>query len=544
MIDSLPYSRRAALHLLGGTMLYVPLAACGEDEAARVLPAAPALPGPAPTPGPTPGSTATSAADLRPRYHIAAPPGGWINDPQRPIRTADGWALWALFNPTYPDGGTSWRRWTSTDLVTWRDRGVSIPRNTTSFGDVWTGSTVRDTDNTSGFGAGAIVALATMPANNAAGQNQSCALWYSLDEGASFTFHEIVLPNYPGNKPFRDPTIFWHEPTRRWILTLSEEGKIGIYTSPDLKSWSYASGFLSDLVGSVMECSHLFQLHLYDDQLATSSAKWVLLVGGNGTALGFTVGTYYWVGEFDGATFTADDTTGQWLDNGADFYAAVVWTDPHAADPIGSAYTIGWMSNWDYANQLPTNAGYRGQLSIVRQLWLRRNGELTHLCSMPLAEQNLAFPRAVRGSDQFVSAGTDYAWPSGAELLAGRIDMTLTRVDDSWPTGLWLSVRGGGGYFTQIGFQLRDNAVFLKRDTSGPDAPNVDAWRRNRTANCNFNGGTAKISLFVDAGSIEIFVNDGAAVLSELITSPAGSTELRLNVAGGSIRVSEVTIWA
>lgn len=548
MVDSTPYSRRATLRLLGTTTLFFPLSACGEGGAAGMLagatssPNATPIPFPTPMPSPTPMPTATPTADLRPRYHIAAPGGGWINDPQRPIRTADGWTLWALFNPTYPNGGTSWRRWTSTDLITWRDRDVAIPRNTTPFGDVWTGSTVRDTDNTSGFGAGAIIALATMPANDAAGQNQSCALWYSLDEGASFTFHAIVLPNYPGNKPFRDPTVFWHEPTRRWVLTLSEEGKIGIYTSSDLKSWSYASGFFSDLVGSVMECSHLFQLHLYDENGVVGPDKWVLLVGGNGTAQGFTVGTYYWVGDFDGTTFTADTMTGQWLDSGADFYAAVVWADPRAADPLASACTIGWMSNWDYANQLSTNAGYRGQLSIVRQLRLRRAGGITRLLSTPLAEQNGAFDHMVAGTDQVISEGADYMWPSGAGFFAGRIDLTLTRVGDSWPTGLWLSVRGGGGYFTQVGLQLRDNAVFLKRDRSGPNAPDVDAWTKTRTAGCDFTDGTATISLLVDAGSIEVFVNEGAAVLSELITAPLNSTELHLNTAGGSVGVSDVTI--
>ena len=541
MEDAKPYSRRSTLRLLGSTMLFFPLAGCGDEEA-TAAPTGSAPPTPIPTPSPTATATATATADLRPRYHIAAPNGSWINDPQRPIRTTDGWTLWALYNPTYPQGGTSWRRWTSTDLVTWQDRGVAIPRNTNAFGDVWTGSTVRDTNNTAGFGAGAIIALATMPADNAAGQNQSCALWYSLDEGATFAFHAIVLPNYPGNKPFRDPTVFWHAPTRRWVLTLSEEGKIGIYTSPDLKNWSYASGFLSSLVGGIMECSHLFRLHVYDENGATSSDKWVLLVGGNGTAQGFTVGTYYWVGDFDGTTFKADTTSGQWLDSGADFYAAVVWADPRAADPLASAYTIGWMSNWDYANQLPASAGYRGQLSIVRQLRLRRLGGITRLWSTPLAEQNKAFTRTIVGTAQVIAEGTDYAWPSGAGVVASRIDLTLTRVGNSWPTGLWLSVRGGGGYFTQVGFQLRDNTVFVKRDTSGPDAPNVDAWRKNRTATCDFASGTATVSLFVDAGSIEVFVNGGAATLSELITAPLSSTELHLNAAGGSVRVSDVSI--
>lgn len=492
------------------------------------------------TPGPTPTPTATTASG-RPRYHLAAPDGGWINDPQRPVRIGDAWTMWVLYNPTWPTGGTEWRRWTSTDLVRWTDRGVSIPRRTTSFGDVWSGSAVIDTNNTAGFGAGTLIALATMPADNAAGQNQSTALWYSRDGGASFTFHAIVHPNFPGNKPFRDPTVFWHAPTSRWVMTLSEEGKIGFYTSPDLKQWSYASGFASSLVGGVMECSHLFPLHLYEANGTTTVDKWVLLVGGDGTAAGFTGGTYYWVGSFDGTTFTADSATGQWLDGGADYYAAVVWRDPAAADPLAAAYTIGWMNNWAYANSLPAPHGYRGQLSIVRQLRLHRTASVPRLRMTPIAAQNAAFQGTVSGSEQTIADGTTYAWPV-AGILAGRIDLTLTRAGGSWPGGVWLSVRGGDGYFTQVGFELRDNRVFVKRDTSGPNSPDSPAWRQLRSVACDFTGGTAKISVFLDASSIEVFVNDGEAVLSELIVAPSTSTRLDLAASGGSVRVSGVTV--
>ncbi|MEP9402110.1 glycoside hydrolase family 32 protein [Sphingomonas sp. VNH70] len=530
-------SRRHTLGLLATLPL---LPACGEgsgDGGGGTVSA----PAPTPTPTPTPSATAT-AVSARPRYHVAAPDGGWINDPQRPVRIGNAWTMWALYNPTWPTGGTEWRRWTSTDLVSWTDRGVSIPRRTTSFGDVWSGSAVVDTNNTAGFGAGTLIALATMPADNAAGQNQSTALWYSRDDGASFTFHAIVHPNFPGNKPFRDPTVFWHAPTARWVMTLSEEGKIGFYTSTDLKQWNYASGFLSDLVGGVMECSHLFPLHLYEADGTTTADKWVLLVGGDGTARGFTGGTYYWVGSFDGTTFTADSATGRWLDGGADYYAAVVWRDQQAADPLAAAWTMGWMNNWAYANRLPAPAGYRGQLSVVRRLRLERIGGTPRLRMTPIAAQDTAFTRMLTGSEQTIAEGSDYAWPTGAAMVAGRIDLTLRRVGSQWPGGLWLSVRGGGGFFTQIGLELRDDRLFLKRDTSGPDAPDSAAWRQNRSVACDFTGGVAKLSIFLDAGSIEVFANDGEAVLSSLINAPVTATGLNLNVAGGTVRVSDVRL--
>ncbi|MEN2747535.1 glycoside hydrolase family 32 protein [Sphingomonas sp. T9W2] len=532
-------SRRQTLGLIATLPLLPGCGASGDGGGGRVSVAGPA---PTPTPGPTPTPTATSVSG-RPRYHIAAPDGGWINDPQRPVRIGDGWTMWALYNPTWPNGGTEWRRWTSTDLVTWTDRGVSIPRRTTSFGDVWSGSAVIDTANTAGFGAGTLIALATMPADNAAGQNQSTALWYSRDNGASFAFHAIVHPNFPGNKPFRDPTVFWHAPTARWVMTLSEEGKIGFYTSPDLKQWSYASGFLSTLVGGVMECSHLFPLHLYEADGTTTADKWVLLVGGDGTGSGFTGGTYYWVGSFDGTGFIADSSAGQWLDGGADYYAAVVWQDATAADPLAGAWTIGWMNNWAYANQPAAPAGYRGQLTIVRNLRLQRAaGSSPRLRMTPIAAQNGVFQTTVVGTDQTITDGSDYVWPAGAEVVAGRIDLTLSRVGADWPGGAWLSVRGGDGYFTQIGFELRDNRLFVKRDTSGPDAPDHAAWRQNRSIPCDAADGRVAVSIFLDTASIEVFVNDGDGVLSERITAPSNAARLNLNASGGSLRVSEVRI--
>lgn len=528
------YSRRQTLEMLAAFPM---LSSCGSE----LEPAMGTKSAPSEAINP-PISPTTTQINERPRYHVAAPSGGWINDPQRPVRIGDRWTIWALFNATYPTDGTEWRRWTSTDLVTWQDQGISIPRHTTSYGDIWTGSAVIDVANSAGFGTGALIALVTMPADNEAGQNQSCALWYSLDEGASFTFHGIVLPNFPGNRQFRDPTVFWHETSGNWIMTLSEEGKIGIYTSLDLKHWTYSSGFLSNVVGGVMECSHLFRLHLYGPDGTTSSDKWVLLVGGDGTAIGFTGGTWYWVGEFDGTSFTPDFSDGRWLDGGADFYAAVIWSDPQAPDPLARAYSVAWMNNWAYANQLLPTHDYRGQLSIVRELRLQLIDDAPRLFSTPLPAQNDIFIRTLHGTDQTINEGRNYIWPTHAGAIASRIDLTLIRVGSTWPSGVWLSVRGGGGYFTQVGLELRDNRAFIKRDTSGPGAPDNKSWRENRSISCDFMGGIAKISLFIDANSIELFLNEGEATLSELITARMIDTDLDLSTAGGSVRISNVLI--
>jgi len=465
-----------------------------------------------------------------------------MNDPQRPIKINGVWNLWALYNPTFPSNGTSWRRWTSSDLVTWADRGISIPRLTTPYGDVWTGSTVIDRDNTAGFGAEALIALVTMPAPDAGGQNQSCALWYSLDGGATFTFHAIVLQNVPGHRAFRDPSVFWHEPTRRWVATISQEGKIGFYTSPNLRQWTYVSGFVSSAVGTVMECSQLVRLHLYNSDGSTTTDKWVLLVGGNGSASGHTIGTYYWIGDFDGITFAPTWSEGQWLDYGSDFYATILWIDPDDADPHAAAYAIAWQQNWNYAAKYPATNGYKGQLSIVRRLRLLSIDGVARLSNEPLPQQNKVFNELTAGRNQTIGNGTEYQWPIWLNSPACRIDFTLTRVGDKWPESATLSVRQGGEYGTDVKFALAENSAFLRRDRSGPRPTDSPHWSAVRTIPCNFSGGIAKVTLFVDASSVELFLNEGAASASSLITAPIGATGVALSAKGGLIEVSNLQI--
>ena len=119
-----------------------------------------------------------------------------------------------------------------------------------------------------------------------------------------------------------------------------------------------------------MECPNMFQLHLYNEDASYNSDKRVLLCRGDGSSGGFTRGTHYWVGSFDGTTFTPDEWNGQWLDGGSDCYATTVFQDPNASDPLSFAYAIAWENNWDYAQSLPS-AGIPGQVSIVRQLRLQ-----------------------------------------------------------------------------------------------------------------------------------------------------------------------------
>lgn len=519
-------SRRSALLLMAAAPASIYFLGCSSSskQAAVVTPTAP------------------STSNLRPRYHLT-PASGWINDPQRPLFIGNQWNLWVLWNGDYPSGnGTEWRRYTSSDLVTWDDRGVSIPKYTNIYGDVWTGSSVIDANNTAGYGSGAVIAVMTMPCNTLGGQ--STALWYSKDNGVSFQFGEIVQKNpLAGNTTisdlvFRDPCVFWHVPTNRWVMSIAEVGKLSIYSSNDLKNWVYQSSMARSDLGT-MECPHLFQLHLYNADGSTTQDKWILLCGANGTSEGFTTGTAYWTGEFDGIAFTPDASSPQWLDHGPDFYATSVFADASSPDPLAYCFAIAWENNWDYAKAMPT-VGYYGQLSITRKLRLQEVNGLPVLVNQPLSAESGVFPSTAQGADQTISDGVPYQWPTWQAIPSYNLDFTLSAQDGSWPTTIQLLVRTGNGDSTSINFDPTDGLVSIDRSQCGPAPKSDTAWNSPRQATCNF-GSPIAVSVFVDTGSVEIFLN-GQAAISALITTPPSATGMGLTAKGGSVAVSNLVL--
>ncbi len=526
-------SRRTALSLISAAAAS-PFVGCGDLASSSLQPS----------------SRITSAN--RPRFHLT-PAKEWINDPQRPIFLNNTWNMWVLYAADYSSStGTEWRHYTSTDLVNWTDQGTSIPKNTTQFGDVWTGSTVIDTNNTAGHGAGALIALMTMPANNTgsggatqtgggSGQNQSTALWYSNDGGKTFSFDSIVQPNYPGNNAiFRDPSIFWHVPTQRWIMSLAEQNKLSVYTSTDLKHWTYASGLYTDQLG-IMECPNLFPLHLYDASGNILSDKWILLSGANGYKTGRTINTYYWVGSFDGVTFTPDPGSGTWLDFGSDFYACTVFTPAGTGDPLATATAIAWMNNWGYAAQFPT-VDYFGQLSTTRTLRLQMSNGKATLFNTPLPALDSIFTSTVSGANQVISDASAYSFPAWANTPACKIDFKLTQQNGAWPGAIFFSLRTGNGYFTQLTFDFGKSNIFFKRDSGGPQPTSDGSWVNNANAPFNFSQSMLAVSVLIDINSVEVIINGGQVSMSSLITAPQTATGLGMNVAGGSALLSGFTI--
>ncbi len=468
-------------------------------------------------------------------YHFTVP-DQWKNDPQRPVFLDGTYHYYYLYNADYTAGGvgTAWRLATSTDLVGFTGEGIAIPKDTTSNGDVWSGSAVVDAEDTAGFGAGAVVALATMQPVDGA-NTQAQYLWYSTDGGRSFTNHgtDPVLAN-PDVVDFRDPKVIWDADRARWVMTLAENNKIGFYVSPNLREWTYVSGFVKDGIG-VLECPDLFRI-----QTADGTAKWVLAASANGKASGLPNTYAYWTGEFDGETFAADAADPQWLDHGFDWYAAVTWErhgEGGAVDPA-VRYALGWLNNWDYANTTPTveTDGFNGTDSIVREITLHRlpSGTFT-LLSRPVAALDGRVTRIVDLGDLQVAADTTLA----LDYAGVAYELTTTV---SWEqlegAGLQLRTSADGTRHVDVGVH-QDYGFVNRRYTTNPDASGN--WQESHTP-FDPAAGQVRLRVLVDRTSVEVFFDDGHYVHSHEVFPPPEDTGIALYTLGGAASFSAVTI--
>ena len=313
----------------------------------------------------------------RPIYHHT-PQYGWMNDPNGMFYKDGVWHLCYQYNPYGSQWeNLSWGHSTSTDLINWKAEPTALEPD--ALGMMFSGCCVVDKNNTAGFGKDAIVALYTT-----AGARQTQSLAYSTDGGKTFTKYAdnpIITSNVPD---FRDPHVFWNEEAGFWNMILAAGQQMSIYSSKDLKEWKHESDFGAEYgnhVG-VWECPDLMKMNVK----GTNKDKWMLICNINpGGPFGGSA-TQYFIGQFDGHKFTCEDEPSEtkWMDYGKDHYATITFDNA----PEGRHVGIAWMSNWQYANQVPTKQ-YRSANSIVRDFGLFEYKGETY-CSITPAKEMLA----------------------------------------------------------------------------------------------------------------------------------------------------------
>ena len=314
----------------------------------------------------------------RPIYHHT-PAYGWMNDPNGMFYKDGVWNLYFQHNPYGSQWeNMTWGHSTSTDLVHWKYEGDAVEPD--ALGTVFSGSAVVDMENTSGFGKGAVIALYT-----SAGESQTQSLVYSTDNGKTFHKFEgnpIITSTVPD---FRDPHMFWNEDIKKWNMIMAVGQHMEIYSSDNLKDWKYESSFGEKYGnhGGVWECPDLMKMKVR----GTDKEKWMLICNINpGGPFGGSA-TQYFIGDFDGHKFTCDSKpeVTKWMDYGKDHYATVSFDNA----PNGRRVAIAWMSNWQYANQVPTQQ-YRSGNSIPRDLGLFEYKGETYCSVVPSPEMTAA----------------------------------------------------------------------------------------------------------------------------------------------------------
>lgn len=314
----------------------------------------------------------------RPIYHHT-PAYGWMNDPNGMFYKDGVWNLYFQHNPYGSQWeNMTWGHSTSTDLVHWKYEGDAVEPD--ALGTVFSGSAVVDMENTSGFGKGAVIALYT-----SAGESQTQSLVYSTDNGKTFHKFEgnpIITSTVPD---FRDPHMFWNEDIKKWNMILAAGQHMEIYSSDNLKDWKYESSFGEKYGnhGGVWECPDLMKMKVR----GTDKEKWMLICNINPGGPSGGSATQYFVGDFDGHKFTCDSKpeVTKWMDYGKDHYATVTFDNA----PEGRHVAIAWMSNWQYANQVPTQQ-YRSGNSIPRDLGLFEYKGETYCSVVPSPEMTAA----------------------------------------------------------------------------------------------------------------------------------------------------------
>ena len=414
----------------------------------------------------------------RPHFHFA-PAHNWMNDPNGLIFYRGKYHLFFQYNPEDNQwGNMSWGHATSTDLITWQEHPVAISYTPTHA--IFSGSAVVDYFDTTGFGSienPAMVAIFTAHQHDGLRQSQSLA--YSTDEGLTWIHYEGNPVLDLEMKDFRDPKVVWNTVNEAWVMSVVKphEYTVAFYQSQDLKQWELLSEFTNkNGTDGVWECPDLFPLTVDGD---SSKIKWVLFVSVNPGGVTGGSGTQFFIGDWNGKEFIADDFTSRWLDYGRDNYAGVTFNDA----PDNRHIYMGWMNNWEYAKEIPANPA-RGSMTIPRELSLSTiDGKITLL-------QN----------------------PAKEVSESAIVDRTFTITPTDSKSGVRFTSDDGRSF--DVGYDSSTKEIYIDR---------ANAWYEINSTSVHAAPFDAQkkpfeIRVLTDIGSVEVFIDGGRLAITDLVT--------------------------
>ena len=497
----------------------------------------------------------------RPVYHHT-PSYGWMNDANGMFYKDGVWNLYYQYNPYGSKwGNMHWGHAVSRDLFHWTEKPAALARDT--MGHIFSGSSVVDVNNTAGYGPGAIIAFYTS-ASEKNGQIQCMA--YSTDNGLTFTKYEDnpILTPFDGLANFRDPKVFWYAPTQCWFMIVSADKEMRFYKSHNLKDWTYISAFGKGYGAqpNQFECPDFFPMTVNGKQ------KWVMIVNINPGCMFGGSATEYFVGDFDGKTFTCDDTpdVAKFLDYGKDHYATVTFYNA----PDGRIVALPWMSNWQYANVTPIKQ-YRGANALPRDLKLyEKDGEYYVAADASKEVKRLRKQEKTVGS--FTGAKTLknlFAKSDGAFEI--ECDVTPNAADIAG-----IDISNSKGEVTKVYFDMQAKRLVMDRTQSGltdfgklaepheiereydlhEHRGNNTPMRQQNSVNYQndfalgtwgplalCNGKTYHLHIFVDNCSVEAFVDGGRIAMTNLVFPTKPYNNLRFYSVGGQASFKNVKVY-
>ncbi|ANY69356.1 glycoside hydrolase [Paenibacillus sp. BIHB 4019] len=461
---------------------------------------------------------------FRPIYHFT-PEKNWMNDPNGMVFFN---GEYHLFYQHHPDGTTPgpmhWGHAVSADMVNWEHRPIALYPD--ENGVIFSGSAVVDWEDTTGFFGGkpGLVAIFThhdkVPGTERVRERQSLA--YSSDSGRSWVKY-IGNPVLESDRfiDFRDPKVFWHPGTKRWVMILATGRSVCLYHSANLKEWTFGSefGHNNGLNDGVWECPDLFPLPVDGDSAHT---KWVMIVSVGGRAEHAEGSlTQYFIGDFDGQTFVNDNPAGTVLrlDYGSDNYAGVSWSDLPAED--GRRIYLAWMSNHHYCTVTPTD-GWRSAMTVPRSLALASQSGSIRLIQKPVRELEILRTPILALEETSLRE----AHARLADLNLESFEM-IAEFHSAEASDVVIKVRASDSQQTVIGYKSEHNEIYLDRTRSG-----LIGFQENfaviHSVKLEEESELIKLHVFVDRSSVEVFVNDGIAVITDLIFPDTAATGLGL----------------
>lgn len=466
----------------------------------------------------------------RPVYHHT-PVYGWMNDPNGMFYKDGVYHLYFQYNP-YGSmwGNMTWGHSTSTDLTHWTYEGTAIVPD--AWGAIFSGSCVVDKDNTAGFGKGAVVAFYTSAKSTPWGDVQSQSMAYSLDNGKTFIKYEHNPILTSTERDFRDPKVFWYAPGKHWVMMLAVGQEMQIYSSGNLKEWKKESSFgaMQGAHGGVWECPDLVEVAVE----GSKEKKWVLICNLNpGGPFGGSAAQYF-VGSFDGKKFVNESPTQtKWLDWGKDNYATVTWSNA----PAGRCIALGWMSNWQYANNVPTTQ-YRSANTLARDLTLYRAGGELYLKSKPSPEIKKARAEEKKISTFEVKGNYEVASLLADNKGAYEIEMTI---ENKGTSKIDFSLMNEKGEKVAMYYDVVRKQFVMDRSASGivgfsRDFPAVTVAPVRNTDQIH-------LRLFIDRSSVEAFGEDGEYVMTNLVFPAEPYNRMVFSSDKGSYIVKSMNVY-